>query len=105
MLSFSVPSGSAFESPLFPKSDRLPHFSQKPAASTRSVLVIDDDPRVLETLSLQLQNSGLDVVALQSPLEAVALCSCRRFSVILSDQQMAEMPGLECLRQIALIQP
>ncbi|HNX05282.1 MAG TPA: response regulator, partial [Opitutales bacterium] len=72
--------------------------------STR-ILVVDDDEIILIALAETLRHEGYSPVTTQSPREALEFLKGRPFSVIISDQRMAEMTGLEFLQEAARIQP
>lgn len=69
--------------------------STPPAAAT--ILIVDDEPVVLTSLKLTLERQGFSVVACPSPLKALAVLAERDFAVIISDQRMPEMMGLDFL--------
>ncbi|MBX7101515.1 MAG: response regulator [Myxococcaceae bacterium] len=63
------------------------------------VLVVDDEPDVLQSLSLLL-SEDFDVTTAASPESALELNRTRRFDVICSDYKMPRMMGTEFLRQV-----
>lgn len=69
------------------------------------VLAVDDDEIILIALAETLRHEGYQSVTTQSPREALELLKKGNFSVIISDQRMAEMTGLEFLQEAAKIQP
>jgi response regulator RpfG family c-di-GMP phosphodiesterase len=69
--------------------------SSSPEAST--ILVVDDEPIVLAALQQTLERERFHVVACASPIKALALLAERDFAVIISDQRMPEMLGLDFL--------
>ena len=73
--------------------------------STDPILVVDDEKIFLSALHQTLLRSGHDAVACSSPLDALAALRQRKFSVIISDQLMPELTGLELLAQARTIQP
>jgi len=78
--------------------DDIPH-------STDPILVVDDEKIFLSALHETLRRSGYEAVACNSPLDALAELRRRKFSVIISDQLMPELTGLELLAQARQIQP
>lgn len=70
-----------------------------------TILVVDDEPVVLNALSFTLEREGFHVVACTSPLKALALLSERDFAVIISDQRMPEMMGLDFLIESRRVRP
>ncbi len=75
------------------------------SASTSQVLVVDDEPVVLTALKVTLEREGFPVVACTSPRKALAVLSERDFAVIISDQRMPEMMGLDFLVESRRIRP
>ncbi len=65
--------------------------------SAHTILIVDDEPVVLGALKETLEREGYPVVACSSPIKALALLAERQFAVIISDQRMPEMLGLEFL--------
>ncbi len=69
------------------------------------ILIIDDEQIVLIALSETLRREGYEVVAVPNPLEGLALLEDRSFGVIMTDQQMPQLSGLEFLAQAKRRQP
>jgi response regulator RpfG family c-di-GMP phosphodiesterase len=69
------------------------------------ILVIDDDPAVLTLLQDDLERAGYFTVTNTNPLQALEEIKQRNFSVIISDQRMPGLSGLNLLAQAARIQP
>ena len=76
----------------------------RPAAQP-TVLVVDDEPVVLSALKQTLERDGCHVVACASPLKALSILQERDFAVIISDQRMPEMLGLDFLIESRTIRP
>ncbi len=70
-----------------------------------TILVVDDEPVVLTALQQTLERNQFHVVACSSPLKALALVTEREFAVIISDQRMPEMLGLDFLIECRRIRP
>jgi response regulator RpfG family c-di-GMP phosphodiesterase len=71
----------------------------------KRILVVDDEKVVLVSLRETLRLQGYEVFAVEDPVEALQLIQKTAFSVILSDQQMPTLTGLEFLAQAKEIQP
>lgn len=69
------------------------------------VLLVDDEVAILNLLRDELEQAGYATVGVTSPLQALEQIRQRNFSVIISDQRMPELSGLEFLSQAARIQP
>lgn len=76
-----------------------------PPPELNRILVVDDEPVVLVALRETLRQQGYEVVAVEDPVEALQIIQKTGFSVILSDQQMPSLSGLEFLAQVKEIQP
>lgn len=69
------------------------------------ILVVDDEEAPLQSLAGLLRSRGYEVVATRSPLEALEVAAKQDFAVVISDQQMPEMPGLDLLQAFCMLQP
>ncbi len=70
-------------------------------ASTRSVLVVEDEPYAREALKETLENLGLRVVVAASGSEAITHLKRERFDFLLADVMMPGMSGLVLARWVA----
>jgi CheY-like chemotaxis protein len=76
------------------------------AGVSRVVLVVDDDPLVLDVTTQMLEDLGCDVVTAGSGREALALLSDnRQIEVLITDLNMPEMDGYELTDQAARRRP
>ena len=63
---------------------------------TRTVLVVDDDPLVLEVTATMLDNLGCDVVTASTGKEALTLIAAhQRIEILITDVNMPVMCGCE----------
>jgi len=69
------------------------------------ILVVDDEKAVLTTLQQTLRRCHYDTLSASNPLIALEHLKKQSFSVIISDQVMPEMSGLELLARARQIQP
>ncbi len=76
-----------------------------PVPELKRILVVDDEKVVLAALRETLRLTGYEVFAVEDPLEALRLLRVDAFSVILTDQQMPALTGLEFLAQAKELQP
>jgi len=76
-----------------------------PADTTPSILVVEDEPIVLASLKSTLEREGFHVVACASPIKALAILEDTDFAVIISDQRMPEMMGLDFLFESRRLRP
>ncbi|GAB5605224.1 sigma-54-dependent transcriptional regulator [Sideroxyarcus sp. TK5] len=70
-------------------------------AGIPNVLIVDDEPDILELLELALTRMGLDVTRASGLGEAKARLLERRFAMCLTDMRMADGTGLDVVRHIA----
>src|SRR5690606_3679039 len=91
--------------PAPPWPNRSPPMSDTDSQIAHTLLIVDDEARILSALKETLERQGFHVVACQHPLKALELVRQRPFSVIVSDHLMPEMTGLEFLVECRRIQP
>ena len=64
------------------------------------ILVVDDEPFVLEAVALLLDSFGYDVSACGHPREALNKLQSHKVDIVLTDIKMPEMTGIELLEEI-----
>ena len=69
------------------------------------ILVVDDEPVQRELVAGFLNKQGFDVIAADSAERALELFRQDAFDLILTDQKMANMSGLELLQAVHAINP
>ncbi len=69
------------------------------------VLIVDDEPDLLDLMELTLAKMGLDSRRAATVAEACALLGSERFDLCLTDMRLADGSGLEVLRHIGERQP
>ena len=69
------------------------------------ILVVDDEQSVATTIEAILRLDGHDVVAVTSGAEAVRLLGERQFDVVLTDLRLADMDGIEILKEVQRTAP
>jgi response regulator RpfG family c-di-GMP phosphodiesterase len=69
------------------------------------ILIVDDEPVVLAALKDTLEREHFATVAVSSPVKALEILKERDFAVIISDQKMPEMLGLDFLIASRKIRP
>ncbi len=112
-LESEVGKGTAFH--LFFPAVKYAHSSESLSASVRhipsgyagKILIIEDEDRIREFLSEELQEHGYAVYTASNGLEGIALFEAGRgeFDVVLLDINMPEMSGLDAFRRIKAIRP
>ncbi|MDB5907369.1 MAG: hypothetical protein JWP34_1483 [Massilia sp.] len=66
----------------------------------RTLLLVDDEPNILSALKRQLRGSGLRILTAPGGREGLALLKSEPVDVIVSDQRMPGMTGVEFLRAV-----
>ncbi|HMB73173.1 MAG TPA: sigma 54-interacting transcriptional regulator [Gammaproteobacteria bacterium] len=64
------------------------------------ILIVDDDPGLLKLLTIRLRAERYDVEAVESAEEALGVLTRFRPDLVISDLRMANMDGIELLREI-----
>ncbi|HEX3728961.1 MAG TPA: response regulator, partial [Opitutaceae bacterium] len=77
----------------------------QPPSTPPAILIVDDEPVVLSALKETLERERFHVVACSSPRKALAVLAEQDFGVIISDQKMPEMLGLDFLIESRRIRP
>ena len=83
---------------------RLP-LADMPTDSGQTLLLVDDEPNILNSLSRLLRREGYTILTTTSPLDAFELLARQPVHVILSDQRMPEMSGTEFFSRVRQLYP
>jgi len=67
---------------------------------TGSILLVDDEVKIRQSLGAALEDEGHEVTATGSPREALKLINERPFDLLVVDNLMPELSGLELIRQV-----
>lgn len=70
-----------------------------------TILLVDDDPKVLTVLERVLRQPGRVFVATTDPLEAIGVLRRERLDLVICDQHMQHMDGAELLQEAKAIAP
>jgi DNA-binding NtrC family response regulator len=70
-----------------------------------TILLVDDEERILKTLGRALRDEGHDVYVTSSAKKAQTLLSERSFDLMVVDNRMPEVSGLELIREISKSSP
>jgi len=68
--------------------------------TAKKVLLIDDDPFILDLMAKQLQAKGLTIVTTTDPEKAVSLAQTEKPHLVISDIAMPGMDGLTLLKHL-----
>lgn len=69
------------------------------------LLIVDDEVRILSALQRALRREGYVIETATSPTEAIEILEEKHVDLILSDNKMPEMSGLQFLAEARLLQP
>ncbi len=70
-----------------------------------SILLVDDEERILKTLGRALRDEGHDVYVTSSAKKAQSLLTERSFDLLVIDNRMPEVSGLELIRELSRAAP
>jgi diguanylate cyclase (GGDEF)-like protein len=73
--------------------------------STRTLLVVDDEPRVHAAIARALRGEGWKLLAAHDAASALELLARSDIGVIISEQRMKDMNGTELLRRVREMYP
>lgn len=79
--------------------------AESPVQTPHRVLIVDDEEIVLVALRETLARAGYAVNTASDPIPALEMLKAHQFAVIISDQQMPSMTGLDFLTKAKVIQP
>ncbi len=69
------------------------------------ILIVDDEQSILEIISHLLSSQGFKVIEARNGPEALAKLNKGQFSIIISDQKMPEMTGIELFKKSKELYP
>lgn len=104
--------GFVFEKPL-PAADfesvvvsykRLPALEPKPA-NEQTLLLVDDEPNILSALNRLLRREGYRILTATTAGDALEKLARQPVQVIISDQRMPEMSGIEFFARVRQLYP
>ncbi len=73
--------------------------------SSNAVLLVDDEKHVLRSLERLLRKEGYDILTAESGLEGLAILEERAAQVVVTDQRMPGMTGVEFLEKVKELYP
>ncbi len=76
-----------------------------PRPESPAVLVVDDEARILSALRRSLRREGYEILTAETGEEALRVLDERSVELILSDQKMPGMSGLQFLAEAARRRP
>jgi DNA-binding response OmpR family regulator len=69
-------------------------------ATTKTILVVDDDKSILRTFTRMLQKNGYEIDSAETGKEAIEKADCRHYDLALVDIRLPDMDGTDLLAQI-----
>ena len=76
-----------------------------PSSGKQTLLIVDDEPNILNALSRLLRREGFQILTATSPLDAFEHLAKQPVHVILSDQRMPDMSGTEFFARVRQLYP
>jgi len=73
--------------------------------SSKKILLVDDDKDILTVLKMRLEIMGFKVTACDNPIKALELFKKEKFNLVLTDQRMEGIEGIELLSRLKEIDP
>jgi len=71
----------------------------------RVLLLVDDDENIIQALTRVLHMDGYQILCATTPHEALKILATNRVDVMISDQSMPEMSGIELLSKVRNLHP
>ncbi len=73
--------------------------------TSRTLLLVDDENNILNALKRTLRRDGYTILTANSGEEGLALLAKHEVGIIISDQRMPHMVGVEFLRKVKMLYP
>ena len=73
--------------------------------TTRTVLIVDDDPQILRLVRAMLGPQDVKVVSARLPSDALRICAVETVDVLISDVTMPEMDGHKLADRVLKLHP
>lgn len=67
---------------------------------SKKILVADDEAHILHIVSLKLRNAGFEVITAMDGEEALELCIAESPDLVITDNQMPYLSGIELCRRL-----
>ena len=71
----------------------------------RTLLLVDDEPNIVSALKRALRRDGYSILTANSAEEGLNLLVANKVGVIISDQRMPQMTGVDFLRKVKALYP
>jgi DNA-binding NtrC family response regulator len=73
--------------------------------TTTSILIVDDDPNVLQVLEARLQSSGFIIYKAENGQDALRILKENKIDLMISDMKMPGMSGMEVMTKARALHP
>jgi diguanylate cyclase (GGDEF)-like protein/PAS domain S-box-containing protein len=101
----SAPLDAAALAPLLAAGTGLPPHLLRLHKRERTLLLVDDEPNILAALKRQMRGAGCRILTAPGGQEGLELLAREEVDVIVSDQRMPGMTGVEFLRAVKVSHP
>jgi EAL domain-containing protein (putative c-di-GMP-specific phosphodiesterase class I)/FixJ family two-component response regulator len=102
---FSAPQPPEAIGALLRSGRRLPDHLLTRSDRRRTLLLVDDEENILASLRRSLRSGGYQILTARSGPEALALLAEHEVDVVVSDQRLPGMTGVELLRRVRDLHP
>jgi PAS domain S-box-containing protein/diguanylate cyclase (GGDEF)-like protein len=102
---FSRPVAASAIATMLQEDRRLPEQFVRRSKNCRTLLLVDDEENILSSLKRLFRRDGYQIVCARSAAEGLQRLAEARVDVILSDQRMPGMTGVEFLRRAKELYP
>lgn len=84
-----------------------PQLPMSPASQQyqKTLLIVDDEPSIISALRRTLRHEGYRILLANDGLQALELIALNDVQVLMADQRMTKMSGIELLRRTCVIAP
>lgn len=69
------------------------------------IMVVDDEPRMLSTITVILEDAGYDVYGVEDGYKAIELAEQENFALVFMDISLPGIDGVEAFKQIKSVSP
>jgi len=102
---FSKPISAQAIEELFSEGRKLPAHLLRLQQPQRTLLLVDDEPNIVASLKRLFRRDGYAILTANSGAEGLALLALHKIDLIISDQRMPGMTGVEFLRAAKALYP
>jgi two-component system cell cycle sensor histidine kinase/response regulator CckA len=79
--------------------------ASSPAAASRTVLIVDDDPQILRLVEKMLRHKSFKILVAPRPAQALEICGNEPVDLLISDIGMPEMDGHKLAQKVLELRP